>query len=111
MMDSVKPAPSGVRLPIHERMMNYRNAHPDHEWYAITNELEAAEMLLVIAASLKATGYNLGNVADTAAVKDSARRYRRAAANGMAMAVLKEISPDHSPLEFYGLKIAAGVLH
>ncbi len=94
-------ADATIRPQIQYRIRKYAADHPEATQYPLTNELEASELLLVIAATIH---HGLASESNT-----TVRKAMRSAANGMRAAVSRSQSYDYlrrlGRQEFYGLEI------
>lgn len=81
-------------------------AFPDATFYEITSELEAAQILLSMAAMIKQTAKSIRDPADKNTYREVANRYRAAVNQGKALETFANMTEDDQ-LELYGLKLVA----
>ena len=81
-------------------------AFPDATLYEITTELEAAQILLAMAAMIKVTARDVLNVIDKSTYLEVASAYRKAVNQGKALRTFAAMTEDDQ-LELYGLKLVA----
>lgn len=81
-------------------------AFPNATYYEITSELEAAQILLSMAAMIKQTAKSIRNPADKNTYREVASRYRAAVNQGKALQTFANMS-EADQLELYGLKLVA----
>jgi len=98
---SSEPATSGHILA---RMEEYSEEHPEATSYLISTELEAEELLLAIAATLKHLMRDVKHRDDQAQIKKIGQQYRLAVVQNRALDYIRGLTGDDE-LEIYGLKI------
>lgn len=81
-------------------------AFPDADIYEIETELEAAQILLSMAAMIKKTAKSIKNKHDKATYREVASAYRRAVIQGKALETFANMT-EADQLELYGLKLVA----
>jgi len=81
-------------------------AFPDAEFYEITTELEAAQILLSMAAMIKKTAKSVNNAADRHTYLEVAANYRKVVNQGKALRTFGDMT-EADQLELYGLKLVA----
>ena len=81
-------------------------AFPDATIYEITTELEAAQILLSMAAMIKRTAKDVANKMDRNTYLETASAYRRAVNRGKALSTFANMT-EADQLELYGLKLVA----
>lgn len=84
----------------------YAEAFPDETYYEVTTELEAAQILLSMAAVIKRTAKYVINDIDRSTYRAVASRYRSAVNQGKALKTFADMTEDDQ-LELYGLKMVA----
>jgi len=108
------PTPESIELlqpnRIQDRLEEWREKHPRAKEYRVTNELNAAEILILGAATLKCA-YDICNDPDQVKVlKTYAEEYRAACFQGKALRLISSMTAENQ-LEIIGLKIRAGYNH
>ena len=119
-MENAKASGSPKKPPIQERLEEFARDHPTGV-YVITQESEAAELLLLMAAAIRASETEISkpielvgdsmdqhrknyNKQQLLYVRQAANKFRRKAANGQAMEFcLEELTS--APLVFHGVTI------
>lgn len=80
--------------------------NPDATFYEVQSELEAAQLLLAMAAMIKHTMKSVKSKLDRDQYKQVARDYRKAVNQGRALQKFRDMTEDDQ-LELYGLKLVA----
>lgn len=94
-------------LSIIERIEQFAEENPKAKQYWIDSELEAAEILVAMAASLKLLLNDENNDEEgRKTLNHYASEYRRNVAQGKALQYFRSLS-DRDALEIYGLRILA----
>lgn len=81
-------------------------AFPDDTFYEIETELEAAQILLSMAAMIKRTARSVKNQMDRNTYLEVAAAYRKAVNQGKALRTFGDMA-EADQLELYGLKLVA----
>lgn len=89
-----------------EAIEAYSVAFPDATYYEIKTELEAAQILLTMAAMIKHTQHSITSQDDRNAYRAVANSYRAAVNQGRALATFANMT-EEDQLELYGLKLVA----
>lgn len=103
MADTVTPA-GDFGLPIADRIALWLQENPDASEYCVNEEIEAKELLLGIAATIKAMMIDVKDRNDYAQVKAIRNAMCRAAAQSKAIPYIRELNKT-DPLEFLGVRI------
>lgn len=89
-----------------DKIQGYSLMNPDATFYEVQSELEAAQLLLAMAAMIKETKNAVKNKFDRATYEQVARDYRAAVQQGRALQKFRDMT-EEDQLELYGLKLVA----
>ena len=89
-----------------ERIEQYAEDHPDATEYIIHDELEAEQLLLAMAATIKLTAKSVRNAMDKTLYLEIANKYRKAVIQQKALETFRAMTEDDQ-LELHGLKLLA----
>lgn len=89
-----------------QRIEAFKAEHPEATEYLITTELEAEQVLLAIAATLKCILDDVHDRDSKAEIKKIGQQYRLAVVQGRALDFIREIAAaDETALEIHGVRI------
>ena len=94
----------GLSGHILERLEDYAEEHPEATEYRISSELEAEQILLAMAATIKHTSSSIRNKMDKSLYLEIANKYRVAVIGGKALETFRAMT-EEDQLELYGLKL------
>lgn len=109
MADTVTPAskPTSSEVPkALERLAQYAEEHPEKNEYRITSELEAAEILTMLAATLKLGAKQTRDREYAKKLRDFSHVYKLQVKRGNALEYIRQLSEEEE-LVIYGMKLTA----
>ncbi len=93
-----------------DKIEGYSLMNPEATFYVVESELEAAQLLLAMAAMIRLTAKDVTSKLDRAQYLKVAREYRKAVIDGQALNKFRDMT-EADQLELYGLKLVAMRVH
>lgn len=110
MTESVKSAQQNApaesnHMNIMERLEAFKDENPNAKYYFVSTEIEAAEILIAMAAALKLASQDLNDDDSIETMKEYARIYRAKTFQGKALEYLMTLSKADK-LSIFGMELA-----